>query len=112
MFLRANRKNLKECAKEILGVEYTPKKERELIDICTKDNYTNYIEGREHRSFAIVKYMEKINDIIGTFGVESCFPEIPDLYYCNSGDTYNITILYYKGKLYIGDWGSVAEKYL
>jgi len=110
MFLRANKKNLKEYAKEVLGVEYTPKKERELIDICTKDNYTNYIEGREHRSFAIVKYMEKINDIIGTFGVENGFPEIPDLYYCNNGDTYNITILHYKGKLYIGDWGSVAEK--
>ena len=112
MFLRANRNNLRKYAKEILGVEYTPKKERELIDICTKDNYINYIEGGEHVSFAIVKYMEKINNIIGTFGVESCFPEIPDLYYCNSGDTYNITILHYKGKLYIGDWGSVAEKYL
>lgn len=108
----ANKKNIKQFAKEILGVEYTPEKEKELINICTKDSYKNYRDGYEHKSFAITKYMKKIDEIIGTFGVENLFPEIPDLFYCNAGDTYSTTILCYKDKLYIGCWGDIAEKYL
>jgi len=111
MLLVANRKNLKECMKELLGNEYTETKEKELINICTKDDYTNYKEEqREHESFAIQRYMEKIDKILNTHGVESGYPEIPSLEYCNTGEMYNITLLHYKGKLYIGDVGSLMEK--
>lgn len=112
MYLRANRENLKKYGRELLGVDYSPEKERELINLCTKKDFTDYYQGREHKSFPIARHLEDINHVLGTFGVESCYPDIPELHYCNSGDTYNITILYYKDKLYIGDWGSIAEKYL
>jgi len=54
--------------------------------------------------------MEKIDKILCTFGVESGYPEIPSLEYCNTEEMYNITLLHYKGKLYIGDVGSIMEK--
>jgi len=111
MLLVANRKNLKQYAKDILDNGYTPEKEKELINICTKDNYVNYKEGqREHESFAIQRYMGKIDKILNTHGVESGYPDIPSLEYCNTGEMYNITLLHYKGKLYIGDVGSLMEK--
>jgi len=111
MLLRANLKNLKQYSRELLGNEYTEAKEKELINICTKDDYTNYKdEPREHESFAIQRYMGKIDKILCTFGVESGYPEIPSLEYCNTGEMYNITLLHYKGKLYIGDVGTLMEK--
>jgi len=111
MLLVANRKNLKQYAKDILDNGYTPEKERELINICTKDNYVNYLNSpSEDDSFGITRYLEKINILLNTYGVESCYPDIPSLYYCNAGNSYNTTILHYKGKLYIGDWGSIVEK--
>ena len=110
MLLVANKSNIKKYIKDILGNEYTEAKEKELIEVCTNDNYTNYIEPGVHESFAIEIYMDKINKILCTFGVESGYPEIPSLEYCNTGEMYNTTILHYKGKLYIGDIGSIMEK--
>ena len=110
MLLIANKKNLKQYAKDLLGNEYTEQKEKELIEVCTKDSYTNYLKSGTHESFAIEIYMGKIDKILCTFGVESGYPEIPSLEYCNTGEMYNITLLHYKGKLYIGDVGSIMEK--
>lgn len=31
--------------------------------------------------------------------------------YVNTGDTYNVTILKFRGTYRIGDWGSIAEKH-
>ena len=45
----------------------------------------------------------------GSFGVESLYPDFPNFYYVNTGDSYNTT-LYYNGKsLRVGDWGSYVE---
>ena len=110
MLLKANKVNIKKHIKELLGFEYTPEKEKELIEICTNDNHENYLEPGVHESFAIETYMDKIDKILNTYGVESGYPDIPSLEYCNTGEMYNITLLHYKGKLYIGDVGSLMEK--
>jgi len=109
MLLVANRKNLKQYAKELLGNEYTEQKEKELIEVCTKKTVDYYHSRGQHISFAIRDWLEDINKILCTFGVESGYPEYEDLQYCNTGDTYALTIMWYKGKLRIGDWGTIAE---
>jgi len=68
---------------------------------------------------------ELLDKLLGTFGVEYLFngseglrgdPESmhdsPILTYCNTGDTYALTLLKYRGRWQVGDWGSIAEKYL
>jgi len=109
--IRANRKNLKQYAKELLGKEYTPEAEKKLIDLCTKKTVVDYVDGCEHPSFAVVRWMVEIDELLHTYGVESLYPDV-DLDYCNAGDTYALTILYYKDKLWIGDWGCVAEEFI
>ena len=106
--LVANKRNLKTYAEELLSKEYTPENEKVLIDLCTKKSVDDYNKGH-HISFAIRDYLEDIDKVLHTFGVESLYPEF-DLEYCNTGDIYNMTIFYYKGKLRIGDIGSILEK--
>jgi methylthioribose-1-phosphate isomerase len=68
---------------------------------------------------------ELLDKLLGTFGVEYLFkgsdglrgdPESmhdsPILTYCNTGDTYATTLLKYHGRWQVGNWGSIAEKYL
>lgn len=68
---------------------------------------------------------ELLDNLLGTFGVEYLFkgseglrgdPESmhdsPILTYCNAGDTYALTLLKYRGRWQVGNWGSIAEKYL
>lgn len=68
---------------------------------------------------------ELLNKLLGTFGVEYLFkgsdglrgdPESmhdsPILTYCNAGDPYTTTLLKCHGRWQVGDWGSIAEKYL
>ena len=108
MKLRANKQNIELYAKELLGVEYTQEQEQKLIDLCTKKTVYDFWDGDCHKSFGIRDYLQEIDKVLNTFGVESLYPEI-DLDYCNAGDTYAITIYYYNDKLYIGDWGSIVE---
>jgi hypothetical protein len=81
---------------------------KELIDICTKKSVSDYHNKGDHISFGIRDYLQEINNIICTFGVESLHPEI-DIQYCNTGDMYAITIYYYNNKLRIGDIGTILE---
>lgn len=68
---------------------------------------------------------ELLDTILKTFGVEYLFkgsdglrsdPESqydsPLVTYLNAGDTYAITLLKYRGRWQVRDWGSIAEKYL
>ena len=110
MLLVANKKNIKQYAKDLLGNEYTEQKEKELIEVCIIKTVDYYHTGGQHISFAIRDWLEDINRVLCAFGVESGYPDIPSLEYCNTGEMYNITLLHYKGKLYIGDVGSLMEK--
>lgn len=66
-----------------------------------------------------------LDKLLGTHGVEYLFkgseglrgdPESmhdsPLITYCNAGDTYALTLLKYRGRWQVGNWGSIAEKYL
>jgi hypothetical protein len=61
--------------------------------------------------------MEVIDDLLGTFGVESLdfepdnFRKNPDYLYCNTGDTYAGTVLYSfsQRKYFLWNWGDVVE---
>jgi len=54
--------------------------------------------------------LELIDKILKTHGVEGTCENGLDFQYCNTGDTYAMTLLYYKGKLRIGDWGTIVEE--
>jgi hypothetical protein len=58
--------------------------------------------------------MERIDKILGTHGVEYV-PQgkganSPPFYYCNSGDTYAVTIIKIRGRFRIGTWGDIVER--
>lgn len=57
--------------------------------------------------------LEAINRLIGGHGVEG-IPDPDDmtasgLEYVNMGDTYNATIVYWKGRYMVTSWGDVVE---
>lgn len=110
--LRANRQNINYEAKRLMGNLYTPEREKELIKLCQRDHtHEAYFVPGEHPSFAAHRLMEDIDKVLKTFGVESLYPDLPNIYYCNNGDSYTDTILYCteKKKTYIGSWGDVME---
>lgn len=122
MNLAANKKSLKEHGKTLLGNEFTEEKLAELIRLCTTPVVR---EPGYHISHAISKRLEEINKVLGNYGVESVFEwrtggsvdatnhdpdDVIDVQYSNAGDTYNTTILYWRGKFRIGDWGSIVEQ--
>ena len=53
---------------------------------------------------------------LGTFGVEGCTTDYGQdaftIQYLNSGETYEPTICYYKGRFVVSSWGDIAERYL
>ena len=69
-----------------------------------------------HRSFLIRDVLLAIESAyeLGTFGVEYIAKghnqKSPSITYLNSGDTYNLTILYVKGQFRVGCWGDIVER--
>ena len=123
MLIAANRKNLKTHARSLLGNEHSPETERALIKECLK----GFERTHGHVSHDRAAHLGRIDDILQNYGVEgmlldregndcagSCSMRdvCHDIQYCNAGDTYAMTILYYNGKLKIGDWGSIVERCL
>lgn len=110
----ANKVNLKKCAKQLLGVDYTPEQEKVLIDMCTKNSpyliHREYQHIDKHMSASVYDYMSQIDKIVHGYGVESLYPDI-NLTYVNMGDTYALTLYWYNGKLHIGCWGDIAENH-
>ncbi len=117
MMIACNRKNLKKHAKDLLGVEYSPEKEAELIKECLA-GFKRYIS--RHIYFDQIEHLERIDKILENFGVEgglfdkegntmSLDRVVIDLNYSNTGDSYGLTILYVNGKLKIGYWASLFE---
>lgn len=58
--------------------------------------------------------MQRIDAIIGTYGVEYTAPghntKSPAITYCNAGDTYATTILKVNGRFRVGCWGDIVER--
>lgn len=122
MLIAANRKNLKQHARALLGNEYSPETEKALIAECC-NGFT--IEPYCHISHGQAAHLNRIGKILGTYGTEGLLLDSKgndcagdccthnvchDVQYCNAGDTYAMTVLYYNGKLKIGDWGSIVER--
>lgn len=106
MIVKANRRNLQKFARVLLGSSYTPETERELIREAMKGPEPS--PWWVHRSHEQGAHLDRLNVILRTHGVEGMIE--PDIQYCNQGDTYSTTLLYWDGDLYIGDWGSIVEE--
>ena len=48
----------------------------------------------------------------GTFGVESILgsSDSDTIDYLNTGDTYELTVLYYRERFTVGNWGDIVER--
>jgi hypothetical protein len=69
-----------------------------------------------HESHAVSRAMRDTEEVyvdLGTFGDEGdcamngegCF----DIQYLNTGETYELTVVYYKGRFLVTSWGNIAE---
>jgi hypothetical protein len=128
MLRRANARNLRIHAADLLGVEYSPEHYRRLRrEVLTGLVRSTTPGGRPygHPSFDRADHLGRISTILGGYGVEgllldrhgedqsgTCSLEDVryDIQYVNVGDSYAPTILYYNGRLMIGDWGSLVER--
>jgi len=58
--------------------------------------------------------MNIIDGFLGTYGVEYIprghNQKSPSITYCNTGETYDRTILYARGQFRIGSWGDIVER--
>ena len=58
--------------------------------------------------------MERIDEVLHTFGVEFIpkghTSKSPAIAYCNSGDTYDWTVLKVNGQFRVGCWGDIVER--
>jgi len=61
-----------------------------------------------HAAVAALKITEKRFTDIGTFGVEG--QDGIDIIYLNSGDSYEVTLYYYKRRFNVGCVGDVIER--
>lgn len=59
-----------------------------------------------------------IDSLLGTYGTEGIEVIARNgdfkgwLEYCNAGDTYNTTVLYYEGRFSVGCWGDIVERFM
>lgn len=73
---------------------------------------SNWLENFGQRSRSVLEYADKI---LNTCGIESFRIKVQgrvrQVTYCNAGDTYATTVLYYNNKYWAGCWGDLAERY-
>lgn len=106
MLIKANRRNLKKHAKTLLGNEYSPDTEKTLI----KEALTGFVRTYGHISHDRGDHLERLDKILKTHGVEGVLDNRVDIQYCNTGDTYAMTLLYWENDLWLGDWGTIIEE--
>jgi len=120
MLLIANCKNLKKHALSLCNGDKELLKK--VIDLCEAPIRK---QPGKHVSHAVRKRLDEIDSLIGGFGVESVFEwrtggsvdatnyrpeEVIDIQYVNQGGTFSTTILYWRGRLRIGDWGTIVKR--
>jgi hypothetical protein len=121
MLLRANAPNLRKFSADLLGNGDTPENRIKL----RREVLAGFVREPGHISHSRAAHLERINAILKSYGVEGMLLDRHgedrsgdcsmqdvrhDIQYVNAGDPYTITILYYNGRLMIGDWGSIAER--
>ena len=55
--------------------------------------------------------LERANAAMNGHGVEGLYPNFPNFYYVNMGDTYSTTLCFTGKSFYIGTWGDWVEKH-
>lgn len=56
--------------------------------------------------------MHVLNDAMNGFGVEGIETRAGNwAYYVNMGDTYEATLMHYRGRFFVSSWGDFAEKH-
>lgn len=50
--------------------------------------------------------MLAIDQLLGTYGVEGD----ENIEYCNTGDSYALTVIYHEGRFKVSSWGDVVER--
>jgi hypothetical protein len=109
---RANPTNLRQMKAELMKAwNITEETFKVFVSLVTKYTWEDYWDRRSHTSFAKREYMQYVNNVIKGSGVDSLYPDLPDIWYVNMGDTYATTVILKDDKLYIGTWGDVVEKY-
>ena len=66
----------------------------------------------EHWSHTASAWMAEVSAIGDFYGVESLYPDYPEILYCNAGDTYAPTLIFNHStaQVRIGCWGDIVEK--
>ena len=120
MKLACNRSNISQHARALLGSEWTPERESELIRECLY----GFVREPGHISHSRAAHIGRIDKILGNHGCEGILADADgndlrgtcsmtgvkwDVHYSNTGDTYGTTVMYVNGKLFIGDWGGLFE---
>ena len=58
--------------------------------------------------------LSRIDALLGTYGVEFIREgrnsRSPAIDYCNTGDSYGCTVLWYNCNFHIGSWGDIVER--
>jgi hypothetical protein len=111
--MRANAKNLRKLKADLVRQwKITEEQWGQLLELALKRSWEDHHTPGHHPSFAQFAYMEQINKAINGFGVEplphSC---VPNVEYVNMGDAYVPTAILRDGKLYLGCWADMVEKY-
>ena len=52
-----------------------------------------------------------LNELAGTHGVEAIATRAGACYYLNAGDAYTPTLMRFRGRYIVSDWGSIAERH-
>ena len=56
-----------------------------------------------------IRVLEVADFLKGTHGVEDLYPDHPNFYYVNTGDTYNSTLCHDGKRFFVGSWGDWIE---
>ena len=86
------------------------------VDAVTEisDSALKYVRQCYHRPPLQLAKLTAIDAILQTFGVES-IPHghgmrSPSIDYCNAGDTYDLTLLWVRGRYRVASWGDIVER--
>ena len=68
------------------------------------------LPGRNHYSHAAIQFMEGLSKLGDFQGVESLYPDRPEVFYCNAGDTYAATLIFNRetAQVRLGCWGDLV----
>jgi hypothetical protein len=108
---REDAKRIREIMK---GYAPVPCKCGRMSDPSSMDAYPynvcSYFHDGRHR----YSRMAAIDTVLGTFGVEYVAAghnsKSPAFSYCNTGDTYDVTVLKVRGHFRVGCWGDIVER--